>query len=143
MSAEHRICWVLVCDACRTELHDPDEEFVPHFDTVDAATDHALTQGWQLDTDGHTYCHHCVAIATCLADGHDYTPWMPCVCQGAHPGSRPVGLRTAPLLPTHRLRRRRDRHPRHPPDDRRTHHASAVDGDLHPRTSTHERRGCR
>ena len=66
MSAEHRICWVLVCDACRTELHDPDEEFVPHFDTVDAATDHALSQGWQLDTDGHTYCHRCVAIATCL-----------------------------------------------------------------------------
>ena len=43
MSAEHRICWVLVCDACRGELEYPDEDYTPHFDTVDAATDHAQT----------------------------------------------------------------------------------------------------
>ena len=85
MSAEHRICWVLVCDTCRDQLQDPDEEFVPHFDTVDDATEHALTVGWLLDTDGHTYCHRCVATATCLDQGHDYTPWMPCACHGAHP----------------------------------------------------------
>jgi len=85
MSAEHRICWVLVCDTCRDQLLDPDEEFVPHFDTVDDATEHALTQGWLLDTDGHTSCHRCVATATCLDEGHDFTPWMPCACHGAHP----------------------------------------------------------
>ena len=27
MAAEYRMCWVLVCDACRAELQDPDEEF--------------------------------------------------------------------------------------------------------------------
>ena len=85
MSAEHRICWVLVCDACRGELEYPDEDYTPHFDNVDQATDVALELGWQLDTDGHTYCHRCVAIAVCLNDGHDLTVWMPCVCQGSHP----------------------------------------------------------
>ena len=76
---------MLVCDACRRELEDPDNDFVPHFDTADAATDYALHVGWQLDTDGHTYCHRCVATARCLTDGHDYTVWMPCICRGRHP----------------------------------------------------------
>ena len=78
MSAEHRICWVLVCDACRGELEYPDGDYTPHFDV-------ALELGWQLDTDGRTYCHRCVAIAVCLTDGHDLTVWMPCVCHGSHP----------------------------------------------------------
>ena len=82
MSAEQRVCWVLVCDSCRTDLEDPDNDYVPHFDTLDAATDYALTVGWQLDADGHAWCRSCVVIATCVTDGHDYTPWMPCVCQG-------------------------------------------------------------
>ena len=85
MSAEQQTCWVLACDACRTHLQDPDEDYTLHFDTLDAATDYALTVGWQLDTDGHAWCHRCVAIAVCLTDGHDYTPWMPCACNGTHP----------------------------------------------------------
>ena len=85
MSTERIICYVVSCDACRTALEDRDEQLVPHFDTADQALTYALDAGWQLDTDGHTYCHRCVAIATCLTDGHDFTPWMPCVCQGSHP----------------------------------------------------------
>ena len=95
MSAEHRICWVLVCDACRTELHDPDEEFVPHFDTVDDATDHAAAPGLALDTDGHTAARlH--RIATCCR-----RPRLPLGCLARlrmprrHPRPRPQGLRTA------------------------------------------------
>ncbi len=85
MSAEHRICWVLVCDGCRTELYDPDGEFVPHFDTEDTALAYALDRGWRIDTVGALFCDRCIALALCVADGHDYTPWLPCACQGSHP----------------------------------------------------------
>ncbi len=85
MSLQRHRCYTLVCDACRRQLEDPVEDFVPHFDTADVAFDYAHAQGWQVDTDGATYCHRCVAIATCLDRGHDYTPWMPCACQGSHP----------------------------------------------------------
>jgi hypothetical protein len=40
---------VLVCDTCRAELRDPNDQTVPHFDTIDAATDHALGLGWQFE----------------------------------------------------------------------------------------------
>ena len=135
------ICYVAVCDACRRDLEDPDNDFVPHFDTADAATDYALTVGWQLDTDGHTWCHRCVAIARCLTDGHDYTVWMPCICNGTPSRPRPLGLRSSPLLPAHRLRRRGDRHPRNPSDDRRTTHARPLTATFTPGPPD-TRRGC-
>ena len=95
MSLESHRCYVMACDACRTGLHDPDGDYTLHFDTADDATDYALTQGWQLDTDGRTYCHRCLAVARCLTDGHDYTPWMPCICKGRHPDHALFGC---PLL---------------------------------------------
>lgn len=85
MSINSRRCYVVTCDACRTGLEDRDEGFIPHFDTEDAALAYALDDGWHIDVDGHLYCRRCVAIAWCLTDGHDYTPWMPCACQGAYP----------------------------------------------------------
>ena len=85
MGLQRLRCYSMVCDACRRPLEDRDNDFVPHFDTPADATDYAQILGWQLDIDGTTYCHRCVAIATCLTDGHDYTPWMPCACQGRHP----------------------------------------------------------
>ena len=85
MSAEQRICWVLVCDTCRTDLEDPDNDYVPHFDTLDAATDYAHRVGWQLDTDGRIVCDRCTATAACTVRGHDFTPWRPCACQARIP----------------------------------------------------------
>jgi hypothetical protein len=91
MSIEHRICHVVVCDACRGDLDDGTEGFIPHFDTADTALDAALGQGWSLDTDGHIYCHRCVALARCLTDGHDYSPWIPCHCGGRIAGHDTTG----------------------------------------------------
>ena len=85
MSAEHRTCYVVVCDACRSELENHDEGFIPHFDTPDLAHDYALHEGWHLDLDGRTYCPRCITITICLTDGHDYSPWMPCYCRGRIP----------------------------------------------------------
>ena len=140
MSAEHRICWVLVCDTCRAELQDPNEDTVPHFDTIDAATDHALGLGWQFDTDGHTYCHRCVAIATCRTVGHDFTPWLPCICQGAHPDHALWGCGLLRFLPAPRLRHRRVSDSRVPSDDRRTHHTRPLTATATSRP-THKRWG--
>ena len=85
MSVLRVTCHVAECDACRASLEDHDEAYVPHFDTTDAAIDAAVDQGWILDHDGTLYCPRCVALARCTSDGHDFTPWMPCVCQGSHP----------------------------------------------------------
>ena len=85
MSIERRICYVVACDACRAELQNDDEGYIPHFDTSDAATNAAVDEGWHVDVDGRLYCPRCIAIAWCLTDGHDYTVWMPCICQGRHP----------------------------------------------------------
>ena len=85
MSIDRRPCYVVSCDACRADLHSDDEGYIPHFDTADAAIGHAADDGWHLDIDGHLYCPTCIAVARCLTDGHDYTPWMPCCCNGSHP----------------------------------------------------------
>ena len=85
MSAEQRVCWVLVCDSCRTDLEDPDNDYVPHFDSIDAATDYAHMLGWQSDSDGRIVCDRCTATAACTVRGHDFTPWWPCACQARIP----------------------------------------------------------
>ena len=64
MSIERHRCFVPACDACRADLHDVDEGYIPHFDTEDAALTHALDSGWRIDTDGHIYCDRCLDIAT-------------------------------------------------------------------------------
>ena len=85
MSIRRLTCHFVSCDACRTGLQDDDEGFIPHFDTPEAATDFAADAGWHVDIDGHLYCPRCIATVRCVTDGHDYTPWMPCVCRGRRP----------------------------------------------------------
>jgi hypothetical protein len=85
MSIDRRTCYVVNCDACRIGLEDLDEAFIPHFDSPDAANEHAAEKGWHVDIDGNLYCPRCLALARCRTDGHDLTVWMPCVCEGSHP----------------------------------------------------------
>ena len=85
MSVQRHSCFTLACDACRSPFEEREEQILPHFDTTDAAIAHAVEAGWHLDEDGNLYCDRCIAIATCVAEGHDLTPWMPCVCRGEHP----------------------------------------------------------
>jgi hypothetical protein len=85
MSIERQCCYLVVCDSCRASHGEPDSEIVLHFDTPDTAIADAIDAGWQIDTDGHLLCHRCVASAHCTQVGHDYTPWMPCACEGAYP----------------------------------------------------------
>ncbi len=85
MSIHQHRCYSVACDACRAALEDPEEGYIPYFDTDDAATAAALERGWRIDSDGALFCDRCVARATCLTDGHDMTVWMPCVCHGSHP----------------------------------------------------------
>jgi hypothetical protein len=85
MSIRRTTCYVVSCDACRNGLEDRDGGYTPHFDTEDTALTAALDLGWRIDTDGAVYCGHCVDIATCLAEGHDYGPWTPCYCRGRFP----------------------------------------------------------
>ena len=56
MSTERRTCYVVACDACRDGLEDPDEGYVPHFDTADAAIDYALDEGWHSTSTAALYC---------------------------------------------------------------------------------------
>ena len=84
MSIDRRHCYVVACDACRAAF-EHDDGYIPHFDTADTAIDAAADAGWHLDTDGRLYCPRCLALAYCATDGHDYSPWMPCACKGAHP----------------------------------------------------------
>ena len=118
MSAEHRTCWVLVCDTCRTDLEDPDNDYVPHFDTLDAATDYARMVGWQLDTDGRIVCDRCTATAACTVRRARLQPVVALRLPGAHPRPRALRLRPAPHL--HALRPHRNHHPRRAADHRRT-----------------------
>ena len=85
MSIRRIHCFTVTCDACRLGPEDPDGGFIPHFDTEDAALTNALDQGWRIDTDGALYCAHCLDIATCVAEGHDYGPWTPCACRSLLP----------------------------------------------------------
>ena len=85
MSVERHRCFTVACDACRAALEDRDEGYLPHFDTEDAAIAAALDEGWRIDTDGALFCARCLAIATCLTDGHDLSDWTPCACQGQLP----------------------------------------------------------
>jgi hypothetical protein len=86
MSIRRLACFAVSCDACRTDLGDRDGDYTLYFDTEDDALTAALELGWRIDTDGALFCSPCIDVLACVADGHDYGPWIPCHCHGRLPG---------------------------------------------------------
>jgi hypothetical protein len=75
-------CVTLICDAdpgCDwTDEHDG---FTPHYESEQAARKSAAEDGWAVDGARDVCPRHAVA-AVCAAEGHDWSGWLDCRCEG-------------------------------------------------------------
>jgi hypothetical protein len=78
-------CYIVSCDDCRRQFDETGADYVVHFDTADDATTYVTEHGWTLTENGDPRCTRCTARLHCDRDGHDYSPWHPCACQGRVP----------------------------------------------------------
>lgn len=81
-------CGTLACDGCAKTFGDPDEGGSWHFDDQAAALKTAADCEWEVTVD-RVLCPECVDKRTCDAEGHEWSPWMGCMCGGeieAHRG---------------------------------------------------------
>jgi hypothetical protein len=85
MSIERTRCYIVTCDTCHTTFDETGADYVVHFDTPDEAIGYITEHGWTLTDTGEPRCHRCTTASHCARDGHDYTHWHPCACQGHIP----------------------------------------------------------
>jgi hypothetical protein len=85
MSIDRVHCYIVSCDDCRQRFDETGVDYVVHFDTPDEAIGYITEHGWTLTENGAPRCNRCTASIRCGRDGHDYSPWHPCACQGHIP----------------------------------------------------------
>ncbi|QYN36252.1 hypothetical protein K1T35_02660 [Pseudonocardia sp. DSM 110487] len=85
MSIDHTRCYVVTCDTCRTTFDETGADYVVHFDTPDEAIGYITEHGWTLTDSGEPRCLRCTARIGCDRDGHDFSLWHPCACNGRIP----------------------------------------------------------
>lgn len=72
-------CVVAHCDLCGDGPYDPSMEL--HYPSEDAALDALAVQGWDIAAaGGRLACPDCHTVASCEAEGHEFTGWQRCRC---------------------------------------------------------------
>lgn len=77
-------CVTLACDGCAKVFGDSDDGGSWHFDSQESALKTAADCEWQVTPD-RVDCPECVTKRACEAEGHDWSPWMRCLCGGEMP----------------------------------------------------------
>ncbi|MEV5539189.1 hypothetical protein AB0L13_20215 [Saccharopolyspora shandongensis] len=84
---EHHACVTARCDECG-RFYDEDAEGVMHFNTAAEALECITTPygsdevAWVVGGDERLRCDLCESRRLCTENGHDWSEWLRCLCQG-------------------------------------------------------------
>lgn len=75
-------CIVVSCGTCGNQQHGDD--FTPHYESLVQAKE--VMDGWAWPDPQTAVCPDCRVRAACAQDGHQWSEWRPCLCDGRIPG---------------------------------------------------------